>query len=90
MSEKKTKNGTIIVQTLIKRRLRGESICVTVDLQKKIIGFGIVRGRLSLKMTVFFSSAIKMKKYKAFPSFIKEYLCSEHCGIEHIITDERI
>ena len=31
-----------------------------------------------------------LDKYKAFPSFIKEYLSEEHCGIEHIITDERI
>lgn len=31
-----------------------------------------------------------LDQYKAFPCFIKEYLCSEHCGIEHIITDERI
>lgn len=31
-----------------------------------------------------------LDKYKAFPSFMKEYLSTEHCGIEHIITDERI
>ncbi len=29
-------------------------------------------------------------KYKAFPSFLKEYLSKEHQGIEHIITDERL
>lgn len=28
-------------------------------------------------------------KYKAFPSFLKDYLNSEHNGVEHIITDER-
>lgn len=28
-------------------------------------------------------------KYKAFPSFLKDYLGKEHSGIEHIITDER-
>lgn len=31
-----------------------------------------------------------LDKYKAFPSFMKEYLSTEHCGIKHIITDERI
>lgn len=31
-----------------------------------------------------------LEKYKAFPSFLKEYLSAEHCGIEHIITDTRI
>lgn len=31
-----------------------------------------------------------LDKYKAFPSFMKEYLSTEHSGIEHIITDERI
>ena len=30
-----------------------------------------------------------LDKYKAFPSFLKEYLSSEHNGVEHIITDER-
>ena len=29
-------------------------------------------------------------KYKAFPSFMKEYLQTEHSGIEHIVTDERV
>ena len=28
-------------------------------------------------------------KYKAFPSFLKEYLSKEHEGIEHIINDDR-
>lgn len=32
----------------------------------------------------------ELDRYKAFPSFMKEYLQSEHNGIEHIITDERI
>ena len=31
-----------------------------------------------------------LNKYKAFPSFLKEYLSTEHSGIEHIVTDERI
>lgn len=30
-----------------------------------------------------------LNKYKAFPSFLKEYLSKEHCKIEHIVTDER-
>ena len=30
-----------------------------------------------------------LDKYKAFPSFMKDYLSKEHFGIEHIITDER-
>ncbi len=30
-----------------------------------------------------------LDKYKAFPSFMKDYLSKEHYGIEHIITDER-
>lgn len=28
-------------------------------------------------------------KYKAFPTFLKDYLSKEHIGIEHIVTDER-
>ena len=32
----------------------------------------------------------KLDEYKAFPTFMKEYLQSEHSGIEHIITDERV
>lgn len=31
-----------------------------------------------------------LEKFKAYPSFLKEYLSVEHCGIEHIITDTRI
>jgi ADP-ribose pyrophosphatase len=31
-----------------------------------------------------------LDKYKAFPSFLKDYLSREHDGIEHIVTDERI
>ena len=30
-----------------------------------------------------------LHKYKAFPSFMKDYLSSEHTGIEHIVTDKR-
>ena len=31
----------------------------------------------------------EIDKYKIFPTFLKEYLLSDHVGIEHIITDER-
>lgn len=31
-----------------------------------------------------------LDKFKAFPSFMQAYLQSEHSGIEHIITDERV
>lgn len=30
-----------------------------------------------------------LDKYKAFPTFLKDYLSKEHTGIEHIVTDER-
>lgn len=30
-----------------------------------------------------------LDNYKAFPSFLKNYLNTEHTGLEHIITDER-
>lgn len=30
-----------------------------------------------------------LDKYKAYPSFLKEYLSREHCEIKHIITDKR-
>lgn len=30
-----------------------------------------------------------LDKYKAFPTFLMEYLSKEHIGIEHIVTDER-
>ena len=31
----------------------------------------------------------KIGQYKAFPTFLKDYLLSDHDGIEHIVTDER-
>lgn len=30
-----------------------------------------------------------LDKYKAFPTFLKDYLSREHNGMEHIVTDER-
>lgn len=32
----------------------------------------------------------ELDRHKAFPSFMKSYLQSDHTGIEHIITDERV
>ena len=32
----------------------------------------------------------KTGQYKAFPTFLKDYLLSDHDGIEHIVTDERV
>lgn len=31
----------------------------------------------------------ELEKYKAFPSFMKDYLSKDHEGVEHITTDER-
>ena len=31
----------------------------------------------------------ELEKYNAYPSFMKEYLQSDHIGVRHIITDER-
>ena len=31
----------------------------------------------------------ELDRYRAFPSFMKDYLLSEHDGIQHIVTDER-
>lgn len=30
-----------------------------------------------------------LDRYKAYPTFLKDYLSKEHTGIEHIVTDER-
>lgn len=32
----------------------------------------------------------KLDQYKAYPTFMKDYLQSGHTGIEHIVTDERV
>lgn len=31
-----------------------------------------------------------LEQHKAYPLFLKDYLCKEHFGIEHIVTDERM
>ena len=45
---------------------------------------------LGVKETMHWIPVDELDNYKAFPSFMKEYLLSEHNGIEHIVTDERI
>ena len=32
----------------------------------------------------------KLDKYTVYPTFLKDYLLSDHTGIDHIVTDERI
>ena len=32
----------------------------------------------------------ELDQYRAFPSWMKDYLQSEHTGVEHIVTDERV
>ena len=32
----------------------------------------------------------QLDEYKAFPTFMKEFLQTEHEGVEHIVTDERV
>lgn len=44
---------------------------------------------LGVKENMYWIPIEELDKYKAFPSFMKEYLSKEHIGIEHIITDER-
>lgn len=45
---------------------------------------------MGVKETMHWIPIEELDKYKAFPSFMKDYLQSEHSGIEHIITDERV
>ena len=45
---------------------------------------------MGVKETMHWIPIEKLDQYKAFPSFMKDYLQSERSGIEHIITDERI
>ncbi|MBQ2533068.1 MAG: NUDIX domain-containing protein, partial [Lachnospiraceae bacterium] len=32
----------------------------------------------------------ELDQYRAFPTWMKDYLQSEHTGVEHIVTDERV
>ena len=42
-----------------------------------------------VKENMYWLPIAELDKYKAFPSFMKEYLQTEHAGIEHIVSDER-
>ena len=42
-----------------------------------------------VKENMYWIPIADLDKYKAFPSFMKDYLSREHKGIEHIITDQR-
>lgn len=44
---------------------------------------------LGVKERMYWIPIKDLDKYKAFPSFMKEYLGEKHAGIEHIISDER-
>lgn len=44
---------------------------------------------LGVKETMHWIPIDELDTYKAFPSFMKYFLQSEHSGIEHIITDNR-
>lgn len=43
-----------------------------------------------VKENMYWLQIAELDKYKAFPTFMKEYLQSEHAGVEHIISDERV
>lgn len=43
-----------------------------------------------VKETMHWIPVEDLDQYRAFPTFMKEYLQSEHSGIEHVITDERV
>ena len=43
-----------------------------------------------LKETMHWIPIEDLDKYKAYPTFMKDYLQSDHRGVEHIVTDERI
>ena len=42
-----------------------------------------------VKENMYWLKIDELDKYKAYPTFMKEYLQSEHNGVEHIVTDER-
>lgn len=43
-----------------------------------------------LKETMHWIPIDRLENYKAYPTFMKDYLKKDHKGIEHIITDERV
>ncbi len=42
-----------------------------------------------VKENMYWISIEELDYYRAFPSFMKDYLQVKHRGIEHIVTDER-
>ncbi len=44
---------------------------------------------MGVKETMHWIPIYKIGQYKAFPTFLKDFLLSDHDGIEHIVTDER-
>ena len=45
---------------------------------------------MGVKETMHWIPIENIGQHKAFPTFLKDYLLSDHDGIEHIVTDERI
>ena len=45
---------------------------------------------LGAKETMHWIPIERLDEYKAFPTFMKAYLQSDHNGVEHIVTDERV
>ena len=45
---------------------------------------------LGVRENMYWLPVAELDRYKAFPTFMKDYLQTEHVGIEHIITDERV
>ncbi|MBQ1641152.1 MAG: NUDIX hydrolase, partial [Lachnospiraceae bacterium] len=39
---------------------------------------------------MFWIPIAELDRYRAFPTWMKDYLQSEHTGVEHIVTDERV
>lgn len=58
------------------------------------------RGSMELKSESYTSGGVRetmhwikieeLEKHRAFPTFLKDFLMTNHNGIEHIVTDERI
>lgn len=44
---------------------------------------------MGAKENMYWISIEELDYYRAFPSFMKDYLLVKHRGIEHIVTDER-
>lgn len=45
---------------------------------------------MGVRETMYWIPIEKIGQYKAFPTFLKDYLLSDHDGTEHIVTDERV